>query len=702
LDAAGAGATTGRRPDSDEDRAADSDHSLLQHYIATGSEEAFSQIVYRHSGWVYHTCRRNLRDVHLAEDATQAVFLLLCRKAGSIRPDAHLGGWLFQACRYVLADIRKSRARYLQRQNLACDLTLRRAASAEQPGAKADPVLSTVVDEAIAGLRENDRQTILMHFYEGLTLRQMAAKLSITREGAKKRVMRALARLRGRLAGTVNRAGKGSILPITALFLLLRTRAAEAAPADFVAAVAKSVTIPGLPSVFVELIVESVRRSAIRGTERLLTRLALTTVALSLLTVASMPFRSPRDSSVAPALAASASDPDRSGTRSSSAKALAASNKPDMPDDWYPGPPYEPPLELATTPPVMFDADPAPAEPQRAAPGATARAQATLSVSTVAPLPSSNNNMAAAAIAVASVPAVAAKASPQRLADPLWLPETTVVVDATPAAGSTNPPALIRPHLPPPSWPEDHRPPQAGDAHSRPEPPDSADPPPLVVGIAPRHWPDMPGIVPVRPREVEPAQEYNFVDRSPKPPPPEIPVAVRSWMPGPPDKGTESWIPPIAVGTPRHLAWKDGSTQPPAMIPLSLPGKTADREGAFTPPDALPELGFAMPGKPPPDFDVVGDVDPQSLLMLPMDAKPMAAWADLGTDPQDSRFLRLWGSPTDAADEGMCACKTVMSGLAFADATPSYYAMDAVVVPEPTGLGSLVCILAALAARRRR
>jgi hypothetical protein len=62
-----------------------SDAALLHRYVELGCGEAFAGIVYRHGGWVYHLCRRNLGDAHLAEDAAQAVFLLLSRKAGCAR-----------------------------------------------------------------------------------------------------------------------------------------------------------------------------------------------------------------------------------------------------------------------------------------------------------------------------------------------------------------------------------------------------------------------------------------------------------------------------------------------------------------------------------------------------------------------------------------------------------------------------------------
>src|SRR5438874_339931 len=222
------------------------DDELLRRYSETGSEDAFSQIVYRHAGWVYHFCRRRLNDSHLAEDATQAVFLLLARKIPTMPPPAHLAGWLFQACRYVLAETRRNDKRYRRRQDIARDVMLQRISSATAAEAAPDPHLSAALDDALVRLRASERQTILMHFYEGLTLRQMADQLGISKEGAKKRVNRALAHLRRSLEGKVHRTNRTNVAGLAVLFWLLQTRRSEAAPAGLAETVAKSATVPGV------------------------------------------------------------------------------------------------------------------------------------------------------------------------------------------------------------------------------------------------------------------------------------------------------------------------------------------------------------------------------------------------------------------------------------------------------------------------
>src|ERR1043166_8014180 len=71
------------------------DAQLLASYAASGSESFFSQIVDRHSGMVYSACLRILSDPHAAEDAAQATFLVLTKRAASLPRQTVLSGWLY-------------------------------------------------------------------------------------------------------------------------------------------------------------------------------------------------------------------------------------------------------------------------------------------------------------------------------------------------------------------------------------------------------------------------------------------------------------------------------------------------------------------------------------------------------------------------------------------------------------------------------
>src|SRR5258706_7350575 len=235
-----------------------SDDQLLRRYSETGSEEAFAQIVSRHAGWIYNFCRRRLHDTHLAEDATQAVFLLLSKKMMSMPRPAHLGGWLFQASRYVLAETRRTDKRYHRRQDLARDVAMARIAAQASAAAATDTHLSAALDEALVALRPRERQTILMHFYEGMTLRQMAQQLGVSKEGVKKRVNRALANLRRRLQGKIHRAPRESAAGIAVVFWLLRNRKTDAASPQLISSLVKSATVPGASSPAAQLLVYAV------------------------------------------------------------------------------------------------------------------------------------------------------------------------------------------------------------------------------------------------------------------------------------------------------------------------------------------------------------------------------------------------------------------------------------------------------------
>src|ERR1700722_3624194 len=87
-----------------------SDASLLREFANRRSQEAFNELVSRHSNWVYSTAARLVRDPHLAEDVAQAVFIVLADKAAKLS-DAPLHAWLFKVTRYAAANAIRARSR---------------------------------------------------------------------------------------------------------------------------------------------------------------------------------------------------------------------------------------------------------------------------------------------------------------------------------------------------------------------------------------------------------------------------------------------------------------------------------------------------------------------------------------------------------------------------------------------------------------
>ncbi len=87
------------------------DMGLVWEYAERGSEQAFALLVSRHINLVYSVAFRQVHDPHLAEEISQAVFLILARKANSLRANTILSGWLCRTARFVSADVLKARRR---------------------------------------------------------------------------------------------------------------------------------------------------------------------------------------------------------------------------------------------------------------------------------------------------------------------------------------------------------------------------------------------------------------------------------------------------------------------------------------------------------------------------------------------------------------------------------------------------------------
>src|SRR5437773_2397683 len=90
-----------------------SDSEWLRAYARDGDKVAFARLVDRHAGWLFSAARRRLHDDHLAEDATQAVFMVLACKASAIVDSdrASLAAWLFHVMHLARGRLRRSRAR---------------------------------------------------------------------------------------------------------------------------------------------------------------------------------------------------------------------------------------------------------------------------------------------------------------------------------------------------------------------------------------------------------------------------------------------------------------------------------------------------------------------------------------------------------------------------------------------------------------
>src|SRR5438105_2124442 len=100
-----------------------SDGRLLGRFLERREESVFEAIVHRHGPMVWGVCRRVLRDHHDAEDAFQATFLVLARKASSVKEREKLGNWLYGVAHQTAMKARATRAKRRVRERPAREMT---------------------------------------------------------------------------------------------------------------------------------------------------------------------------------------------------------------------------------------------------------------------------------------------------------------------------------------------------------------------------------------------------------------------------------------------------------------------------------------------------------------------------------------------------------------------------------------------------
>jgi RNA polymerase sigma factor (sigma-70 family) len=176
--------------------AAHTDGQLLKRFAAHRDEAAFTALVRRHGPMVLAACRRLLRDWHAAQDAFQATFLVLARKAGALREPELLARWLHGVACRTAARARADAARRRDREGRA------------EPPRAVDPdegllwrELRPVLDEEIARLPARQGAAVVLCYLEGRTNADAGRRLGCSRGTVATLLARARGRLRRRLAG---------------------------------------------------------------------------------------------------------------------------------------------------------------------------------------------------------------------------------------------------------------------------------------------------------------------------------------------------------------------------------------------------------------------------------------------------------------------------------------------------------------------
>lgn len=205
-----------------------SDSELLTQYAQNGSEEAFADLVERHLPLVFSAAlRQTAGDIHTAQDVAQTVFADLARKARSLCRHQFLAGWLYTSTRFAAAKAnRTERRRYHRELQAQAMHQITTDSSSDLDWAAIRPAL----DQAMHQLKPADRDLILMRYFHNRQLATIAGSYGLSEDAIRKRVDRALDKLRTLLS-------RGGISNTAALAAALSTNAVQSAPTSLAATV---------------------------------------------------------------------------------------------------------------------------------------------------------------------------------------------------------------------------------------------------------------------------------------------------------------------------------------------------------------------------------------------------------------------------------------------------------------------------------
>jgi RNA polymerase sigma factor (sigma-70 family) len=171
------------------------DHELLARFARENSETAFAALVGRHVALVYSVALRRTSNPPAAEEITQAVFIILARKAKNLSAKIILSGWLHQTAQLTAANYLRAEIRRRKHEHEAFMQTI----LTESDNSAGDEIwrqLAPHLDEAISKLRAQDRDALILRYFENKNLREIGAALGVEERAAQKRVNRAVEKLR--------------------------------------------------------------------------------------------------------------------------------------------------------------------------------------------------------------------------------------------------------------------------------------------------------------------------------------------------------------------------------------------------------------------------------------------------------------------------------------------------------------------------
>jgi RNA polymerase sigma factor (sigma-70 family) len=196
------------------------DISLLREYVNHESEDAFAALVARHVNKVYSVALRHARNPHQAEEITQAVFVILARKARRLGGQVILSGWLCRTAQLTAVTFVRSEIRRARREQ---------EAYMQNPLVETDsdvwPQIEPLLDAAMAGLSEADYHAVVLRFFDGKSMKEVGAALGASEGAAKMRVNRAVEKMRRFFAR------RGIVVSVAILTAAISANSVQSAPA---------------------------------------------------------------------------------------------------------------------------------------------------------------------------------------------------------------------------------------------------------------------------------------------------------------------------------------------------------------------------------------------------------------------------------------------------------------------------------------
>ena len=164
---------------------------LMRQYVRENSDAAFAALVSRHVNMVYSAALRKTGNPAAAEEITQAVFVILAKKANRLLRHTALSGWLYQAARLTAANFLRTEIRRARLEQEACMQSL-----SAQTEPEIWPQIGPLLEDAMGQLGEKDRNTLALRFFEGKSFQEIGAAFGVSENAARKRTNYALEKLR--------------------------------------------------------------------------------------------------------------------------------------------------------------------------------------------------------------------------------------------------------------------------------------------------------------------------------------------------------------------------------------------------------------------------------------------------------------------------------------------------------------------------